>query len=409
MVTSVELKFRTLDSLIDSVRLDLRTWDSDGVIDAQDLIKVAQKCNYEIGLNILQTKETILEIEHGRTNLPADFHFMNFALLCHNYKVMQPGPNSGNMTVEQVTYNLNLSPNLTTCPCWTVVVTAPGVQTKVTTCDGIVEGRFFPANDDGSPRTTKICASYIDTSGAAGGGTISVSTSSFCYNDPNTATFTCDIPVNCDCTTPAIDTCAVVKADPWKQNKVYTICDGTIGIKVMQICTNECREYEYFSPVYMIPSRQVSAFMNPRLVGMNAPNQAMLRDGFMQFALPCGQVYINYQGIMEDDEGNLLVLDHPKINFFYEWAFKKTILENLYINGEPDIERRLQYVNTEYQKAKIDAITIVNTPDHRVMTETFQIIRKNAAQRFAAPVSRYWGSYAGISFIDQLSNGKFAE
>lgn len=323
MVTSTELRWRTLDELVDSVRIDLKAYSSDGNIEIQELIKVVQKCNYELGLGITQTKETILEIEHGRAKLPNDFHFLNFALLCHQFRVIQPTANSGNMTVEEV-----------------------------------------------------VC---VNTSGDCSG------------------TTSCDIT-----------TCDTV-CNPLVRNSVYTICDNTIGIKVIQVCSTECREYEYFSPVYMTPSRYTSAFMNPQRNSMNAPNQAMLKGGFIQFVIPCGTVYINYQGIMEDEQGNLLVLDHPKINMYYEWALKKTVIENLYINGEPDLERRLQYVNTEYQKAKIDAITITNTPDHRVMNETFQIIRKNAAQRFAAPVSRFYGTFAGISFRDRWANGCYAE
>lgn len=394
-----ELQYRTLDELVDSVRIDLKAYSADGNIEMQEIIKIAQQCNYELGLGITQTKETILEIEHHRTKMPVDFQFLNFALMCHEYKIVQPTPNSGNTTRE---YVVPIDPpNITTCPCWDIETT--GVQTRVTRCDGVEEMVFIPST------TTSMCAMYIDVSGAAGG-TISISTDHFCYNDPNTATFTCDIPDNCGCeTVNNVNTCAVVNADPWNQNKVYTICNNTVGIVVAQVCSTETRHYEYVTPVYMTPSRYASAFMNPDRNSMNAANQAMLKNGFMQFVVPCGKVYINYQGILEDDQGNLLVLDHPKINRYYEYAIKKTIIENLYINGESDLERRLQYINDEYRKAKIDALTIANTPDLRVMKETMQIIRKNANQRFAAPVSRFYGTFANISFIDRWANGSYAE
>lgn len=398
MVTSKELSYRTLDQLIDSCRIDLKSFSSDGNIEVQEVIKIAQMCNYELGLAITQTKETILEIEHHRAKMPADFQFLNFALLCHKFRVVTPSPNTGNMTRE---FAVSIPPpNITTCPCWNIVST--GYQTRYVDCHGETQPIFFP------PGESTLCAASIDNTGGAGG-SITISTDHFCFNDPNTATFTCDIPDNCGCTPSTANACAVVNADPWNQNKVYTICDNTIGITVVQICSNEVRHYEYFSPVYLTPSRHSSAFMNPQRNSMNAANQAMLKDGFLQFVIPCGQVYINYQGLLEDDQGNLLVLDHPKINEYYEFAIKKRIIENLYINGEPDLERRLQYVNEEYRKAKVSALTIVNTPDHRVMTETFQIIRKNALQRFAAPVSRMYGKFAGLSFIDQYANGRYAE
>lgn len=410
MVTSTILNYRTLDELIDSVRIDLKAYSGEGQIEIQEIIKTVQECNYDLGLNINHTKETILEIEHNRCKLPADFQFMNYALFCHNYRVVTPSIGNGLRQQEVVEYNVSPSPNLTTCPCYTVL--SKGAQVDVTYCDGITESVYFPPNDDGSERTTKICAMSFGTPAIIPGGSFSYSTDSFCYNDQNTATFTCEIPEDCTCDTPnpAVNQCAVVNADPWNQNKVYTICNGTIGIKIMQICATECREYEWFSPVYLTPNRQASAFMSPQRNSMNAQNQAMLvKGGFMQFVIPCGRVYVNYQGLMEDDQGNLMVLDHPKINLFYEWKVKETILLNLYINGEPDIERRLQLVQQKAKEYKLDAMTIVNTPDYRVMKETFQIIRNNATERFSAPISRFYGRYSGISFIDQWANGSYAQ
>jgi len=45
-------------------------------------------------------------------------------------------------------------------------------------------------------------------------------------------------------------------------------------------------------------------------------------------------VYISYQGAMEDEDGNLLVLDHPYCNEYYEYALKERILENMVFAGE---------------------------------------------------------------------------
>ena len=47
-----------------------------------------------------------------------------------------------------------------------------------------------------------------------------------------------------------------------------------------------------------------------------------------------GKVYLSYQGAMENDQGDLLVLDHPYCNEYYEYAIKQRILENMVWNGE---------------------------------------------------------------------------
>jgi hypothetical protein len=37
---------------------------------------------------------------------------------------------------------------------------------------------------------------------------------------------------------------------------------------------------------------------------------------------------------MENEEGDLLVLDHPYCNEYYEYALKQRILENMLFDGE---------------------------------------------------------------------------
>ena len=57
-----ELQYKTFDELLDSVKIDLRTYDLEGMIDNQSLIKVAQRVNYELGLRINPNRTKMLEI-----------------------------------------------------------------------------------------------------------------------------------------------------------------------------------------------------------------------------------------------------------------------------------------------------------------------------------------------------------
>ena len=47
-----ELKYRTFDELLDSVKSDLKTYDLSGAIEPETLIKVADRISYELGLKI---------------------------------------------------------------------------------------------------------------------------------------------------------------------------------------------------------------------------------------------------------------------------------------------------------------------------------------------------------------------
>ena len=49
-----ESQYRTFDDLLDSVKIDLYTWDLEGLISPQQLIKVAIRVNYDLGLRINQ-------------------------------------------------------------------------------------------------------------------------------------------------------------------------------------------------------------------------------------------------------------------------------------------------------------------------------------------------------------------
>ena len=42
------------------------------------LIKVATRVNYDLGLRIHRTKEIVLDIEHGKAKLPNDFAYLNY-------------------------------------------------------------------------------------------------------------------------------------------------------------------------------------------------------------------------------------------------------------------------------------------------------------------------------------------
>ena len=53
---SVSHKYRTFNQLLDDVKIDFSTQDHEGMIEPQQLIKVATRVNYDLGLKIHRTK-----------------------------------------------------------------------------------------------------------------------------------------------------------------------------------------------------------------------------------------------------------------------------------------------------------------------------------------------------------------
>ena len=72
-----ELKYRTFDQLLGEVITDFTMFNTEGMIEPGQLLKVAQRVNYDLGLRIHGTKEKVLEIENRKMKLPDDFYVLN--------------------------------------------------------------------------------------------------------------------------------------------------------------------------------------------------------------------------------------------------------------------------------------------------------------------------------------------
>lgn len=262
-----QLNYRTFDDLLTEVSADFKQYDMEGMIDPSELIKVAQRVNYELGLRIHQPKDEILEIDCGKAKLPDDFYVLNYANLCGKYKVEEP----------------------------------------------VIHG------------------SHIEER----------------LLEPNAENW---------------DACGKVFCTPCGQY-----------VNLVQKFKYETRVYDVFHPLNVSAGKLVADDCPNKKV--DSPYSAKLRDGYLFTNLETGKVHINYLGNLEDEDGNLLVLDHPLINEFYEYALKSRILENLYINGE-DVERKMLLIDQRLRAARNNAYSIANMPDFSEMKKLWEVNRK---------------------------------
>ena len=112
------LKYRTFDDLLNDVSIDFTSFFLYGSIEPQQLIKVAKKVTYDLGLRINMTKEVILDVEHGRVKLPEDFYVFNFGLVCGEYNV-NVGYDIGGTTIAEIPY-VEVPATVNTCAAPTV-------------------------------------------------------------------------------------------------------------------------------------------------------------------------------------------------------------------------------------------------------------------------------------------------
>jgi hypothetical protein len=78
---------------------------------------------------------------------------------------------------------------------------------------------------------------------------------------------------------------------------------------------------------------------------------------------------------MESPSGDLLVLDQPLCNEYYEYGLKQRILENMIWQGE-QMAPQLQLVETRLRAARNNALSFVNTPDFAEMQKVFVMNRR---------------------------------
>lgn len=269
-----ELQYRTFDQLLDEVAADFTTFNNEGMIEPGQLIKVAQRVNYDLGLRIHGTKEKVLDIEKRKTKLPDDFYVLNYAYLCGKYTV------TSQVLSGRETENIILNSQL--------------------------------CKKCGEP--DPLC--------------------------------TCEKTYSVECKT---------------GEKIF--------VQVVEKRKYETRTYETFEPVRIATS-------TGRIDATNDLDKvAYIKNGYIYSNIEEGQLFISYQGGLEDHDGNLLVLDHPMINEYYEYAIKQRILENLFINGE-DVSQKMQLVEQRLRGARNNALSIVNTPDFAEMYKLWQTNRK---------------------------------
>ena len=316
------LKYRTFDQLLEDVTIDLSSFALENMIEPQQLIKLAKKVNYDLGLRLNQTKEVILDVCHGKVKLPDDFYTFNSALICNEHEVVVGyDGHAGGTNIQEVRYN------------------------------------EFPANVDQCALPTINCRT--------------------CNSNPCNHTAACDlnspivdpIPTQYDPLNPYGTTCIAPR--------VFMNCKGEQWELIQVINPGTTRVYRNMKPLRMRASQNIDCDC-PNLY-VNSANEGWIKGGFLFTTFGEGKVYLNYQGQMEDDQGQLLVPDHDLLNEYYEYALKARIMENLYLNGE-DVAQRLGLIEGRLKAARNQALSLVNTPNFK---ELYDLWWKNRRAQYS--------------------------
>jgi len=282
-MTNKHLSYRTFDSLMASVESDLTNMSDEGIIDRGKCIKIAQYVNEDLGLKINSIRETVVDIENYRAEIPLDIYKINYALICGSpIYVREPGEIFGTHTEFH----------------------------EVLPCDSCLIQNNACVNECGSKY-------WISRR--------------------------------------------------WKDNIVRytTMYPIRISERSRKICTSGC----------------------PNLGDRNLSYEVDFSEGSLTTNIKECSIYINYIDSMIDSSGNLIILDHPKVRPYYEYAIKKHIIENAYVNKEGDYIQTLQWYKNELREARDQAISFVSVIEPSEIHKAIEYNRWVNYYKFVKPIT----------------------
>jgi hypothetical protein len=367
-----ELQYRTFDQMLDAAASDLRTYTLEGMLDPQNFIKVAMKINYELGLKVNPSRGKIVELHRGQARLPHDFHVLNFALVCGGKTAsLHDAPTSTSYTqglLEGMQLAQQAGMTQTLDQFTTQVDIHPGSNTIRHTL-GTVHLLLQALSSTGNTLSFQL----------------------FIPNENEIVIYSESEVTLADVTVNLVGTGEgelIQQADVKPRAELALDAQGNAFLRYQQMHRRE--EYRVLTPLKIEKSKSVSGdcfnlLHRGQLTGV-------LRNGFLQTNFEDGVVYLNYQSLMEDDEGNLLVLDHPLVNDYYEYAIKERLLENLILAGE-QVQHQYALVAPKLKMARNAAIGFANTPDFHEIKQIWELNRKaqyhNYYRMFQSKAPRY--------------------
>ena len=199
------------------------------------------------------------------------------------------------------------------------------------------------------------------------------------YREFPSQVYTCGTPVNEPCCSNGTEGICVTHdpnnpyGDTSVKPRVFLNSKGEAYELIQVVNASTTRRSGFLKPLRMKASQNIECDC-PNLY-FNTSDEGWIKNGFLNTTFETGKVYLNYQGELVDDDGNLMVPDHEILNEYYEYALKQRIFENLFINGE-DVSQRMQVVEARLREARNNSLSLVNTPNFREMEQLWLANRK---------------------------------
>ena len=355
-MSKTEIKYRTLDDVMDAVKIDMRHYALEGIIEPQTLISTARWCNYILGLKINPSHGKVIEINNYKGRMPYDFDVLNFAILC-DHTSREEQESTCTTYTDGVLCGIALQKKLNNDPC---------IKSYTTYMD-LVYGANQIIHGLGS--TNFIIQAF------APDGTIlmfdveivTMNEINVLSNNPTTLQNIKIVIYATDISSQITDSAASLTCSA--DGETFVSCESG----------NKKYVYKNVIPIQMERSKSVSA--DCVSFEVRGKYKGRLKNNFFEINYPSGVVYINYQSSLEDEDGNMLTMDHPLTNMFYEYALKRKIYEDLMSAGE-NVAHMIDLTERRFKDAKRDAVTFINTPDFKTLYKIWEMNRKSMYYKY---------------------------
>jgi len=154
---------------------------------------------------------------------------------------------------------------------------------------------------------------------------------------------------------------------------------------IIQKCEEKFQEFSKFD-IVRVTSNSSCTDQCPNFFSRST-STITVKDGWIITNFRDGDLYLDYVGSMEDEDGDLLVLDDPNVEAYYEASVINQFFKLLYRNKEQDVQQLYLDSVRDLERTKISAIKYVNMPEYTEVRDLFQAQRIRLWNKYFLPIA----------------------
>lgn len=169
----------------------------------------------------------------------------------------------------------------------------------------------------------------------------------------------------------------------WDTVQNACFCEGDTAVCVMPLEQHQPKmKYKKFTPLCLSSGQDLLTEYSPNRHWQSTYG-IDLKEDLIEVPFKKGTLFISYLADLTDpDTGEVLIPFDSKINDYYEYSVKTKILEDVFINSDDDVERKLAYVKRERNLSFNDALDATMTKSFKEWSKYDQRYKKEFFNKY---------------------------